>query len=203
MVSVSCVLFDLGGVIVNWDISWLIQEISNEFQLSEKRLSEEFNKNIPNISSGKIDEKNLWYSIGKELQSSKLMNLDESLLDKNFRKRVSLNDSLVSLTKKLSEKGITVGILSNTEQVTFSVVRELLPLDHFKYKFLSYEIGLIKPNPEIYKYVIDNISFQKEELFFIDDLKENVESARIAGIDSVQFFDYEQLLKECRLRNII
>ena len=203
MANISCVLFDLGGVIVNWHDSWLIQEVCNEFQLQKEKLSEEYHKNLPDITTGRINEKEFWYNIGKELESSKLMNLNESLLDKIFRKRVSLNNSVISLSRNLSQKGVTVGILSNTERVTYSVVEDLFSLNHFKYKFLSYEIGHLKPDPEIYNHVIDNIPFPKEELFFIDDLKSNVESARSAGIDSVQYFDYDELVKECHNRKLI
>ena len=203
MTNISCVLFDLGGVIVNWHNSWFIQEISKDFQLQEEKLSEEFDKNLRDISTGRINEKKFWYNIGQELESPKLMNLNESLLDKIFRKRVSLNNSIISLSRNLFQKGITVGILSNTEHVTYSVVADLLSLDHFEYKFLSYKIGHLKPEPEIYKYVIDNTPFPKEELFFIDDLKSNVESARSEGIDSVQYFDYDELVKECHLRKLL
>ena len=203
MTNISCVLFDLGGVIVNWHNSWFIQEVSKEFQLSQEKLSKEFNKNLTNISTGKIVEKEFWHIIGKELESSKLMNYEESLLDKIFRKHVSLNNSMIELSKTLSQKGITVGILSNTEHVTFSVVENLLSIEHFKHKFLSYKIGLLKPEPEIYQYVIENIPFPKEELFFIDDLKSNVESARLEGIDSVQYSDFGELLNECKSRKLL
>jgi putative hydrolase of the HAD superfamily len=203
MVNISCVLFDLGGVIVNWHNSWLIQDVSDEFQLQEEKLSKEFYKNLPEISTGKINEKEFWHTIGKELESKKLMNLNESLLDKIFRKRCSLNNSMINLSKELSQKDITVGILSNTEPASYSVMENLTSLDHFEYKFLSYNIGHLKPEPEIYHHVIDNISFPKEELFFIDDLKSNVESARSEGIDSVQYSDYDELLKECQIRNIM
>ncbi len=203
MTNISCVLFDLGGVIINWHDSWFIQEVSKDFQLQKEKLSEEFHKNLPDIATGRIDEKEFWYNIGKELESPKLRNLNVSLLDKIFRKRVSLNNSVMSLSRNLSQKGVTVGILSNTEPVTYSVVEDLFSLNHFKYKFLSYKIGHLKPDPEIYNYVIDNIPFPKEELFFIDDLKSNVESARSAGIDSVQYFDYDELVKECHHRKLI
>ena len=126
MANISCVLFDLGGVIINWHDSWFIQEVSNDFQLQEEKLSEEFHKNLPDISTGRIDEKKFWYNIGKELESPKLMNFNESLLDKIFRKHVSLNNSIISLSRNLSQKGITVGILSNTEHVTYSVAEDLV-----------------------------------------------------------------------------
>ena len=203
MANISCVLFDLGGVIVNWHNSWLIQDVSDEFQLQEEKLSKEFYKNLPEISTGRINEKEFWHAIGKELESKKLMNLNESLLDEIFRKRCSLNNSMISLSKELSQKDITVGILSNTEPASYSVMENLTSLDHFEYKFLSYNIGHLKPEPEIYHHVIDNIPFPKEELFFIDDLKSNIESARSEGIDSVQYSNYDELLKECQIRDIM
>jgi len=203
MDNISCVLFDLGGVIVNWHNSWLIQDVSDEFQLQKEKLSKAFYKNLPKIATGKINEKELWYIIGKELESKKLMNLNESLLDKIFQKYCSLNNSIINFSKELSEKGISVGILSNTEPASYSAIQKLTSLDHFEYKFLSYNIGHLKPNPEIYRHVIDNVQFPKQELFFIDDLKSNVESARSEGIDSVQYTSYNELLKECQIRNII
>jgi len=203
MKNISCVLFDLGGVIVNWHNSWFIQELCEEFQLQPGELSKEFDKNLVDISTGRITEKEFWHTIGSKLESPKLMNFEESLLDKIFRKRVSLNEPVIELSRNLSQKGITVGILSNTEPVTFSVVEDLLSLDHFKHKFLSYEIGHLKPEPEIYQYVIENIPFDKDELFFIDDLKSNVESAISAGIDSVQYTDYDKLVQEFHVRNLL
>jgi len=203
MTNISCVLFDLGGVIINWDNSWLIQELCDRFQLQEEKVSKEFYKNLPDISIDKIGEKEFWHIIGKALESDKLMNYDKSILDEIFRKRVSLNNSIISLSRELSQKGITVGILSNTERVSYSVVEDLFSLDHFQYKFLSYKIGHVKPNPEIYHHVIENIPFPKEELFFIDDLKPNVESARSEGIDSVQYSDYDELVNECNLRKLL
>ena len=203
MANISCVLFDLGGVIVNWHNSWLIQDVSDEFQLQKEKLSKEYYKNLPKIATGKINEKELWNIIGKELKSKKLMNLNESLLDRIFQKHCSLNNSMINLSKELSQKGITVGILSNTEPASYSAIEKLTSLDHFEYKFLSYNIGYLKPNQEIYRHVIDNVPFLKEELFFIDNLKTNVESARVEGIDSVQYTDYNELLKECQIRNII
>jgi len=203
MANISCVLFDLGGVIVNWHNSWLIQDVSDEFQLQKEKLSKEYYKNLPKIATGKINEKELWNIIGKELESKKLMNLNESLLDRIFQKHCSLNNSMINLSKELSQKGITVGILSNTEPASYSAIEKLTSLDHFEYKFLSYNIGHLKPEPEIYRHVIDNISCPKEELLFIDDLKSNVESARSEGIDAVQYSSYDELLKECQIRKMV
>ena len=202
MSQISCVLFDLGGVMINWNDSWLIQEISREFELPEEKVAKEWRKNLPDISVGKVDEEKFWRTIGEELESEELANCKESLLDRMFRKRVSLNEPVISLSKQISQN-IPVGILSNTELVTFSVIEDLISLDHFKHKFLSYEIGHMKPDAGIYSHVIDNIPFPKEEVFFIDDLQPNVESARNAGIDAVQYSDYPALVQECKIRKLL
>jgi len=203
MSKISCVLFDLGGVVVNWNDSWLIQDVSEEFQLQKDKVSAEFHNYLPEISTGKINEKEFWHTIGKKLESEKLMNYNQSILDRMFRKHVSLNEPIISLSKKFAQKNIPIGILSNTELVTFSVIEDLLSLDHFKYKFLSYQIGHLKPNPQIYKHVIENIPFPKDEVFFIDDLKSNVESACLEGIDAVQYSDFGKLELECENRKLL
>jgi len=203
MTNVSCVLFDLGNVLVNWHDSWLIAEVSRQFQLSEEKLADEFRKNLTYLACGKIDEREFWHGIGEKLDSSQLSEFPESLLGKIFRKHVTLNESILSLSKKLADNNIPVGILSNTEHVTFSIVEDMFSLDHFKFKFLSYEIGHVKPDPKIYQHVIENIPFPKEKLFFIDDVETNVDSARNAGIDAVQFTSFENLLIEIEKRNIL
>jgi len=202
MSKISCVLFDLGGVMIHWSDSWIIQELSKEFEIDEDEVAKQWRKNLPDIAIGKIDEKKFWQNIGNELKSKKLANCTESLLDRIFRKRVTLNESVISLSKEISQN-IPVGILSNTEQVTFSVIKDLISLNHFKYKFLSNEIGHIKPDVKIYSHVIENIPFPKEEIFFIDDLKTNVEAARNSGIDAVQYTDYDTLIEDCKTRELV
>ena len=203
MNRISCVLFDLGGVLVNWENSWLINEVRKRFQLSEQKLSEEFNKNVDDLSSGRINEKEFWFRISNKLNSPELTNQKESIFGEIFRKFASSNESILSLSKNLVKKGITVGILSNTESITYSIAEEMCSLEHFKFKFLSYKIGYTKPDVRIYQYVIDNIPYGKEKLFFIDDIKNNVESALSIGIDSVQFSNYENLINEISKRDLL
>ena len=203
MNRISCVLFDLGGVLLNWENSWLINEVSKRFQLSEQKLSEEFNKNADVLSSGRINEKEFWFRISNKLNSTELTNQKESIFAEIFRKFASSNESILSLSKNLVKKGITVGILSNTEPITYSIAEEVCSLEHFKFKFLSYKIGYTKPDVRIYQYVIDNIPYGKEKLFFIDDIKNNVESALSIGIDSVQFSNYENLINEFSKRDLL
>lgn len=54
-------------------------------------------------------------------------------------------------------------------------------------RFFSYELGCSKPDPEIYRQVLDRLGARGEQCFFIDDMAENVEAARAEGIEAHQF----------------
>ena len=53
--------------------------------------------------------------------------------------------------------------------------------------FLSYQIGTRKPDPLIYRHVLEALDTPAEQCFFIDDRSENIDSAREAGIHAHQF----------------
>ena len=65
-------------------------------------------------------------------------------------------------------------------------------------------IGIFQIKLMIFSELITDLQNElKKELLFIDDVKSNIESARSEGIDSVQYSDYDKLLKECQIRNIM
>ena len=53
--------------------------------------------------------------------------------------------------------------------------------------FVSYELGLLKPNQEIYKKVLQTLNIEPEEAVFIDDKPRNVEAAESLGIHGIVF----------------
>jgi glucose-1-phosphatase len=53
--------------------------------------------------------------------------------------------------------------------------------------FLSYRMGVRKPDPEIYRQTLDELGVDGSRCFFIDDRPENIEAARAAGIQAHQF----------------
>ena len=203
MSKISIILFDLGGVIVNWHDYWLIREISQNFGISEEKLSKEFERNLNDLSSGKIQEIEFWHRIGQRIHSPRLQNLNNSLFYGYFKKHAKPNKSILSLSRNLKKKGLGIGILSNIEHVTYSIVEDWKLLDHFDHKFLSYKIGFSKPDRRIYQHVIESLPYKKEELFFIDNTPSYVESALSSGIDSVQFVSNEQLIKELQKKHVL
>ena len=105
--------------------------------------------------------------------------------------------SLVSKpTTCFTKKGLRIGVLSNLEKSTNSVLKELGILEDFEFQFLSHKIGFAKPDKRIFQYVIRNIPFKINEFIFIDDKSTNVAAARSLGINAIQYSNFKKLQKD-------
>lgn len=94
-------------------------------------------------------------------------------------------------------------LLSNTNAIHFDMVLENYPLlRHFDALVLSYKVGAMKPSRMIYDAAVEAARCHASECFFADDLGENVEAARAAGIDAVQFLSAEQIQRELKARGV-
>ncbi|MCS5489079.1 HAD family hydrolase [Algoriphagus limi] len=86
-----------------------------------------------------------------------------------------------------------VGVLSNTNLIHIHAVNDILKRDHglgnfdpvFDWVFLSHEMGLAKPQAEIYEKMLTDLGTAPERVVFFDDLKENVEGAAALGIQAI------------------
>jgi putative hydrolase of the HAD superfamily len=86
-------------------------------------------------------------------------------------------------------------LLSNTNPLHFGMIRETYPhMAHFHSLVLSYELGVMKPDPAIYRAAVNEARCLPNECLFFDDLPENVAGARAAGLHSRQFLGHDQLL---------
>lgn len=95
-------------------------------------------------------------------------------------------------------------LLSNTNAIHFTYVKQRYPiLRHFDDYVLSYELGVMKPDAAIYEAAVAKAGCRPEECFFTDDGEVNVDGARRAGIDAVQFLSVEKLREDLRARAIL
>ena len=93
----------------------------------------------------------------------------------------------------LKKRGYKVFILSNFGQRSFEINSHLYTfLEDVDGLLISYEIGKIKPEPEIYEALLERYSFSAKESVFIDDRKINVDAAILCGMKGIVFDGYEK-----------
>jgi putative hydrolase of the HAD superfamily len=107
----------------------------------------------------------------------------------------------LELVRKLKAQ-YQVGILSNTNEIHIDAVYAQLQSQHgmdnfdplFDWVFYSHEMGLAKPNQDIYQQLLLELGTTANRVLFFDDLKANVDGAASLGIQAIQVVGPETLL---------
>lgn len=193
MAQYSLVLFDIGGVVVFWHDAWLYDKVSKMFEIPLQDLSRECEKEIKYLHAGKLSEFDFWSIIGKRVGSTKLTNVGHSLIYDIFKENAKINKEILDLMKKIQKQKIKTGYLSNLETTTNSILEEFDLFSGVEFQFLSHKIGFAKPDMEIFKYVLENLPFKKDQILFVDDKPLNVETANSVGIKSIQYTTNKKL----------
>ncbi len=119
---------------------------------------------------------------------------------------------IIFLPQTLIEESLLIGLksryrlfsLSNTNSIHFPLVmREYPILEHFHGHVLSYEVGALKPAPEIYRAALARAECRPQECLFIDDIAGNIEGAQREGIDGIVFKNAEQLNRDLAAHGIL
>lgn len=92
---------------------------------------------------------------------------------------------LVGLIRELRAAGIRIGLLSNHSRELRQRLGDLEPL--WDAVVISGEVGVLKPDPTIYRLALERLDVAPEQALFVDDWRPNVEGARQLGMSGVRF----------------
>ena len=93
----------------------------------------------------------------------------------------------------IKQKGLKLGLLSNTTIFESVVLENLEIRDLFDAVVFSWHKGNLKPSHEAFKHILGELGVSEEEALFIDDGKKNVESAKVLGMQGILFKGIETL----------
>lgn len=96
-------------------------------------------------------------------------------------------DGMCDLLAALKAKGLGLYLLSNAGFSQHDYWPRLPESRFFDGTLISCDVGLLKPQPEIYRLLCRTFSLAPEECLFIDDSPVNVEGAYCCGIDGIVF----------------
>lgn len=194
-------IFDIGDVLVTINVRRFFKEFARAFQISQLRLVLQFDKRI---FEGLMDgsrtmpdvHRTLCEQFKREIPYARFLKAWVSMLDQPKAEVIQLIENLRTRYQ--------LAILSNTESCHYEHLRANMPwLQYFTPHFLSYELRLTKPQPEIFLRVLQELNARPEECFFIDDKKENVRAAQNLGIPAHQFKNHRRLNKALQKQALI
>lgn len=115
----------------------------------------------------------------------------------NIPESIHCYDYSVEWVRKFRKKGYKTYILSNYSKRGYEVTKQELPfVADMDGVLFSYEVKLVKPEPEIYQTLLEKFQLKSEECVFLDDNEKNVIAAREAGIHAIYFKSKEQAEEE-------
>lgn len=99
--------------------------------------------------------------------------------------------------RELQAEEMKVYCLSNLSDLIFNGCRsELTFLNHVDGKILSWQERMVKPDPAIYRLMLERYQLRPEECIFVDDLEKNVAAAMSLGMHGVVFRNHEQAVQQ-------
>ena len=180
-------IFDMGGVLLKQIPYKLIENEVSFVNCTTPEVEKIFWDNFYEYEKGNINTekfvKNLrTYFNKKDLTTEEY---EQSYFEIG-EKYGGVFENAYKYVKKIKDEGNKVYLLSNLHELSFKDFSKVFDTSIFDKLFLSYEIGLIKPDDEIFKYVIKEIGDKPNNMCFFDDKLENVNSAKRNGMNAIQ-----------------
>ena len=194
-------IFDLGGVVVEWTNSTTYRYIEEKYGIPAESFKSVAERGMPDAQTGKIAEAD-WMRETFSRFGPPPPCFDE-VWGKTFE-AARYNPKLLELLTELRTAGYRLAALSNLESSRARWLREHGIEALFDAVVFSCEVGLRKPdmskctpeNLEIYRLALRRLGLGADECLFVDDNVNCVSAAESMGIRSIKFENVEQLRKE-------
>jgi 2-haloacid dehalogenase len=113
-------------------------------------------------------------------------------------------EGAVAILEELKSAGYELHALTNWSAETFPFARDRFAfLEWFESILVSADVGLIKPDPAIFRLLLERIGRIPAECIYIDDNPKNVASAAALGFDAIAFARAAQLRDELESRGLL
>lgn len=190
------VIFDLGGVLIEWDPRYLYRKLF----AGDEAAMERFLATVCTHDWNRGQDAGRSFAEGCRLLKTEHPDHAE-LIDAYFARFDEMMPGpvagSVAILEALHGRGTPLYGLSNFSAETY-------PPAFARFEFLrrlqgvvvSGEVGIIKPDPRIYRLLLDRFAIDPHRAVYIDDVAANVEAARPFGIHGIHFRSAAQLRAE-------
>ncbi len=184
------IIFDLGGVILNIDYSLTVDEFIELGIIDFQKLFSQAKQNrfFDLMDRGTVSSDDFRSEINKHLKSP----IENYRIDEAWNAMLlDLPKERLDLLKRLKSTH-RFFLLSNTNEIHINAFHQYLENDfgipdlsaYFEKVYLSYKVGMRKPDAEIFKLVLEENNLQPHETLFIDDSIQHIEGAKKLGIET-------------------
>jgi putative hydrolase of the HAD superfamily len=181
---IKALIFDFGGVLTNpvWEsfAAFCTEEgIDAETIRTAFREDPDALADLRRLETGEMEEREFERRFAERLG----LESSDDLIERLFKGMVP-EQQMLDAVRAARAAGLKTALLSNSWSVSH-YDREMLD-ELFDVSVISGEVGMHKPQPEIYELAIDRLGVEPSECAFIDDLAENCDGAEAVGMTAVR-----------------
>lgn len=181
------IILDMGNVLLEWNKDKILKAVvktEKDYLILDKAI----------FQSGLWERLDLGTLTREELVDKVLSLLGDCYQEKveeviwNWPAYIDIYTEVFPLLAALKEKGHRIFVLSNTSPVFYELLKDQLsPLAEILDGFvLSCDIKAIKPDPKMFKEILQKYELNPANCIFLDDVKENTKMAESLGIKAYQ-----------------
>jgi 2-haloacid dehalogenase len=186
------VVFDIGGVLIDWNPRYLYRKLLPDEAAVERFLAEV-------CTSAWNTEQDLGRPWAEAVAQLCARFPDQAALITAYHERWGETiggaiDGTVAVLRELRDAGVPLYALTNFSAEKFTLARARFDfLDWFDGIVVSGEERLGKPDPRIYRLLLDRYRLAAETTVYLDDAPANVAAARAVGMTGLRFTGPDQL----------
>lgn len=190
------IIFDLGGVVVEWNADRVIGSFKgNSSLINFIKENSFFQNDWTAFDKGEISRQELLNNIAIQSGCS-LKDCDEFM--EHVKQSLHTIPETEALIKELSAQGYKLYCLSNMSVDFYDYLKTRDVFNYFDGRIISALEHMVKPDREIYDLILNRYHLKPEESLFIDDLEANVKAAQAVGMNTVHFTDKHKAYEEIR-----
>jgi putative hydrolase of the HAD superfamily len=180
------IVFDMGLVLVNWHPAISLESLGLSRQDATLLASKMFSGQLwEKLDAGLITVDQALEAVQDQLPQN-LLPMARYYAE-NWVHHMDLNQDVLDLVEKLLDAGWPLYLLSNASAPAVHAPEYMPVLKRFKGLFFSFEVQLLKPDPQIYLRMAQRFALDLQRCFFIDDSAENIAAAKALGMGGHQF----------------
>lgn len=190
------VLFDLGNVLVHLRLERFWDALNEPDTARRQRVGHELREMGKIYEVGRMTTEEFRKAASMIVGNHSTVDIERAFLGVLPEPLEGMED----LVQRISAQASTA-LVSNTNPLHFDHCLRTVPsLRHLQRFYVSYELKALKPDPTFYAGVVKGEGIDPSSMLFIDDVEENIEGARRAGMSGVVFRGIDRLRGELRSR---
>lgn len=189
----STIFFDWSGVIADDSGDEFVNQLLKSVGATDYQAKEIIETYFVDFLKGSFSEVKFW----DKLKTNYGFNITKPTSEE-FKKWQGLiaNNDILKLIYKIKSRGFKVAVLTNIIKPVYDIIQQTGSYDVFDEVIASCEVGLAKPQEEIYEIALKRLGVSAQQSIFIDDKKINIETANKIGFKTILAQSPDQIIHD-------